>query len=168
MFEMRGGEVKLPDDPARQPADGHIVFIGRVLSPWTERGDCPKNMRAARERGQPAALLVEPPYRAGLAGLERASHIHVLTWMHHAPRDLIVQMPRHATEAKGVFALRSPARPNPIGLHSVRLVSLDITTGRLEIEAIDALDGTPVVDIKPYFPSVDVLADALMPDRSER
>ncbi|MBN9234789.1 MULTISPECIES: tRNA (N6-threonylcarbamoyladenosine(37)-N6)-methyltransferase TrmO [Phyllobacteriaceae] len=168
MFEMRDGEVRLADDPAMLDPDGHLVFIGRVLSPWMAREDCPKNMRAARETSQPAALLIDEPYRPGLTGLERANHIHVLTWMHHAPRNLIVQKPRHATEAKGVFALRSPARPNPVGLHSVRLVSLDIAAGRLEIETIDALDGTPIIDIKPYFPSVDVLADALMPDRGER
>ncbi|PLP57876.1 tRNA (N6-threonylcarbamoyladenosine(37)-N6)-methyltransferase TrmO [Mesorhizobium loti] len=168
MFEKRGGEEVLEQDPAGLPPDGHIVFIGRVLSSWAERESCPKNMRAARETGRPASLLIDKPYRAGLAGLERVSHIHVLTWMHHAPRNLIVQKPRHATEAKGVFALRSPARPNPVGLHSARLVSLDIETGRIGIEAIDVLDGTPIIDIKPYFPSVDVLADALMPGRNDQ
>lgn len=168
MFERRGGEELLEQDPAGQPPDGHVVFIGRVLSPWVERENCPRNMRAARETGQAASLLIDEPYRPGLAGLERVTHIHVLTWMHHAPRNLIVQKPRHATEAKGVFALRSPARPNPVGLHSAGLLSFDIETGRIELDAIDALDGTPIIDIKPYFPSVDVLADALMPDRSER
>ncbi|MFE0015124.1 tRNA (N6-threonylcarbamoyladenosine(37)-N6)-methyltransferase TrmO [Mesorhizobium sp. NPDC059054] len=168
MFEMRDGEETLEQDPATLPSDGHIVFIGHVLSPWKDRSSCPKNMRAARETIQPASLQIDQPYRAGLVGLERTSHIHVLTWMHHAPRNLIVQKPRHATEATGVFALRSPVRPNPIGLHSVRLVSLDVETGRIEIEAIDVLDGTPVIDIKPYFPSVDVLADALMPNRNDR
>lgn len=167
MFEMRGGEEVLQQDPAGLPPDGHVVFIGRVLSPWKERENCPKNMRSARETGQSASLLIDQLYRAGLAGLQRVSHVHVLTWMHHAPRNLIVQKPRHAAEAKGVFALRSPARPNPIGLHSVRLISFDIETGRMELDAIDALDGTPVIDIKPYFPSVDALADARMPDRND-
>lgn len=168
MFEMRGGEEMLVEDPAGQQPDGHVVFIGRVLSPWAERESCPRNMRAARETGQTASLLIDEPYRAGLAGLEHVTHIHVLSWMHHAPRNLIVQKPRHATEAKGVFALRSPARPNPVGLHSARLMSFDIETGRIELDTIDALDGTPVIDIKPYFPSVDVLADALMPDRNDK
>ena len=168
MFEMRGGEEMLVEDPAGQQPDGHGVFIGRILSPWAEREGCPRNMRAARETGQTASLQIDEPYRAGLAGLERVTHIHVLSWMHHAPRNLIVQKPRHATEAKGVFALRSPARPTPIGLQSARLISFDIETGRIELDTIDALDGTPVIDIKPYFPSVDVFADALMSDRNDK
>lgn len=168
MFEMRGGEELLETDPATATADAHVVFIGRIASPWKRREDCPKNMRIAREAGQRAAVLVDDPFRPGLMGLDRATHVHVLTWMHHAPRNLIVQKPRQASEAKGVFALRSPARPNPVGLHSARLLSLDIEAGRLELEAVDALDGTPVIDIKPYFPSVDALSDALMPDRGER
>ena len=147
-------------DPAAMPGDGHIVFIGRVASPWTRREDCPKNMRAARETGKPAAVFIDTPFRPGLRGLEAASHVIVLTWLHRSPRDLIVQRPRHATEAKGVFALRSPLRPNPVGLHVVRLVSLDIEKGEVGLEAIDALDGTPVIDLKPYFASVDAVPDA--------
>ncbi|MBN9272210.1 MAG: tRNA (N6-threonylcarbamoyladenosine(37)-N6)-methyltransferase TrmO, partial [Mesorhizobium sp.] len=153
MFDKREGEQALDFDPATKAADARVVFIGRIASPWTSRADCPKNMRAARETGQPAALTVEAPYRVGLAGLERVSHVAILTWLHEAPRNLIVQKPRHATEAKGVFALRSPVRPNPVGLHVVRLTGLDVEAGRLALEAIDVLDGTPVIDIKPYFAS---------------
>lgn len=160
MFERRDGEERLEHDPATMPPDGHIVFIGRISSPWTSRETCPKNMRAAHEAGQPASLVIDAPYRDGLRGLERASHVIILTWLHHAPRNLIVQKPRHATESKGVFALRSPVRPNPVGVHVVRLLSLDITSGRLDLEVIDVLDGTPVIDIKPYFASVDAVPDA--------
>jgi tRNA-Thr(GGU) m(6)t(6)A37 methyltransferase TsaA len=160
MFERREGEEALGFDPAALPGDGHVVFIGRVASPWTRRQDCPKNMRAARETGKTAAVFIDTPYRSGLRGLDSASHVIVLTWLHHSPRDLIVQKPRHAVESKGVFALRTPVRPNPIGLHVARLLSLDMETGRLDLEAIDALDGTPVIDIKPYFASVDAVPDA--------
>ena len=160
MFQERDGEEALAVDPATMPADGHVVFIGRVASPWTRREDCPKNTRAARETGKAATVLVDATYRAGLKGLEGASHVVVLTWLHHAPRNLIVQKPRHATEAKGVFALRSPVRPNPIGLHVIRLAGLDTGRGVLFLEAIDALDGTPVIDIKPYLASVDAASDA--------
>lgn len=159
MFEMRGGEVALGTDPSTMPADGHVVFIGRVRSPWTDRGACPKNMRAAREAGQPGRVEIDAPFRAGLLGLQGMHHVILLTWLHHAPRNLIVQKPRHATEAKGVFALRSPARPNPIGLHLVTLSGLDLDAGILHLEAIDVLDGTPIIDVKPYFPSVDVAPD---------
>ncbi|MGN6538869.1 MAG: tRNA (N6-threonylcarbamoyladenosine(37)-N6)-methyltransferase TrmO [Mesorhizobium sp.] len=162
MFENREGERQLEADPATMPADANIVFIGRIASPWMRREDCPKNMRAARETGLSATLTVDAPYRAGLAGLEGVSHVAILTWLHHAPRTLIVQKPRHATEPKGVFALRSPVRPNPVGLHVVRLIGIDMEAGRLALEAIDVLDGTPVVDIKPYFASVDSVPDAVV------
>ena len=168
MFEMRGGEKLLEADPATLPPDGHIVFIGRIASPWTTREDCPKNMRTAAETGQPASLTIDAPYREGLAGLDRASHVIILSWLHHAPRNLIVQKPRHAADAKGVFSLRSPARPNPIGLHVARLVAVDIATGRIDLNAIDALDGTPVIDIKPYFASVDAVPGAIVAGRDER
>lgn len=166
MFEQREGEQALAEDPAAMPGDGHIVFIGRIRSPWTTREECPKNMGAARERGGGATIEVDAPYRPGLAGLDRASHVVILTWLQHAPRNLIIQKPRHASDAKGVFALRSPARPNPVGLHIARLVKLDSETGVLTLEAIDALDGTPVIDLKPYIPSVDAYPDAVF-GRSE-
>lgn len=168
MFEPRDGETPLDKDPATMPPDGHLVFIGRIASPWTSREACPKNMRAAREAGKPAALMLDEAYRQGLAGLEGASHIVVLTWLHHSPRNLIVQKPRHATEAKGVFALRSPARPNPVGLHVARLTGIDTAAGRLDLDAIDVLDGTPVIDIKPYLASIDAFPDATLTGRGER
>lgn len=161
MFEHRDGEIALAEDPATMAAAAQLVFIGTIRSPWMRREDCPKNMTAAREKGLGARLLVDVPYRPGLAGLERASHVIILTWLHHAPRNLIIQKPRQAAEAKGVFSIRSPARPNPIGLHIARLVSLDATGGVLELDAIDVLDGTPVVDLKPYLPSIDAFPDAV-------
>ena len=168
MFDAREGEQRLEQDPATMPADGGVVFIGRIASPWTSRESCPKNMRTARETGQPAVLTIDAPYRRGLQGLERASHVIILSWLHHAPRSLIVQKPRHAAEAKGVFGLRSPARPNPVGLHVARLVGLDIATGRINLDAIDVLDGTPVIDIKPYFASTDAIPEAIIEGREER
>jgi tRNA-Thr(GGU) m(6)t(6)A37 methyltransferase TsaA len=161
MTEPREGEIELPFDPAGMPADAGMVFIGRVRSPWSDRAECPKNMAAARETGRAASLVIDAPYRAGLAGLERVSHLAVLTWLDRAPRNLIVQKPRHAEVPRGTFALRSPARPNPIGLHVVRLVSLDAVAGVLDLEAIDVLDGTPVIDVKPYYASTDSIPDAV-------
>lgn len=164
-FEKRECEVALASDPAALPADAGVVFIGHIHSPWTERNACPKNMRAAREAGLRAELLVDEPFRAGLQGLEGCSHVAILTWLQLAPRNLIVQKPRHAPEARGVFALRSPARPNPLGLHVVRLLAVDATAGSLTLEAIDVLDGTPVVDIKPYHASTDAVPDAVVSRR---
>lgn len=160
MFEKRDGEMQLATDPAVMPGDGHVVFIGRIRSPWTRREDCPKNMAAARDKGGGASVEIALPYRPGLAGLDAFSHVLLLSWLHHAPRNLIVQKPRHAVIPKGTFALRSPARPNPVGLHIARLVALDLDAGVLTLDAIDVLDGTPLIDIKPYFASTDAIPDA--------
>ncbi len=168
MFDKREGEQALDFDPATKAADARVVFIGRIASPWTSRADCPKNMRGAREAARPATLLVDAPYREGLRALDRASHLIVRTWLHHAPRNLIVQKPRHAVEAKGVFSLRSPARPNPVGLHVAALVAIDVETGRIDIDAIDVLDGTPIIDIKPYYASTDAFPDAVIAGRDDR
>ena len=158
-MEPREGEIPLAFDPAQAAADAHVVFIGRIASPWTARAECPKNMRAAREAGRPAAILIDAPYRPGLDGLARFGHAMLLTWLDRAPRNLIVQKPRHADAARGVFALRSPARPNPVGLHVVRIVRVDVAAGRIEVDAIDVLDGTPVLDVKPYYASADAVPD---------
>jgi tRNA-Thr(GGU) m(6)t(6)A37 methyltransferase TsaA len=84
----------------------------------------------------------------------------IVTWLDRSPRNLIVQKPRHAEKAKGTFALRSPARPNPIGLHVAKLVAVDVASGLISIDAIDVLDGTPVIDLKPYYASIDAFPDA--------
>ena len=160
MFEVREGEVLLQFDPEKMPGDAHLVFIGRVHSPWRSKADCPKNMNAARESGQTGSVEIDEDYRAGLDGLAGATHVILLTWFDRSPRNLIVQRPRHAPDTKGVFALRSPVRPNPIGLHVARLTGVDQERGVLSLDAIDAIDGTPVIDVKPYYPSVDAFPDA--------
>ena len=81
--------------------------------------------------------------------------IIVVTWLDRARRDLLAQAPRHRDTAVGVFSLRSPVRPNPVGLHTVRLIACDADAGTLEVDALDCLDETPVLDIKPWIASVD-------------
>lgn len=159
----REGERELPFDPAAAAADAGVVFVGRVRSPWTERADCPRSMASARERGQPAAIEIAEAYREGLDGLSGYSHVVILTWLDRSDRNLIVQKPRHATEPRGTFALRSPVRPNPIGLHVARIVSVDVASGIVGIDAIDVLDATPVIDLKPYFASIDAFPEATRP-----
>ena len=160
---IRDGETVLATDPAALPGDGQVVFIGRIRTPWATRKDCPKNPREARERGQPATLEIDPAYRVGLTGLAGYSHVVLLYWMHEARRDLILQSPAHVKVPRGVFALRSPVRPNPIALSVVKLVSVNVATGHVEIDAIDCVDGTPLLDIKPYLPSVDAIPSAVVP-----
>jgi len=153
--EKRPGEIATPFDPAKTADDGSVIFIGSIITPWKTRAECPKNMGLARERKQTATLVIDDAWRAGLNGLQKFSHAIALYWMHEARRDLVVQKPRHKTEPTGVFALRSPARPNPIALATVRVLDIDHTAGRITIDAIDCLNGTPLLDLKPWFETVD-------------
>lgn len=153
----REGEALLPFDPATR-ADATLAFIGRVRSAWRP-GDCPHNMTEARARGGPAALEIDPPFRAGLAGLAPGDAVIVLTFLDAATRTLIAQAPRHRDRPAGTFALRSPARPNPLGLAVTRITTLDQDGGHVGIEAIDAHDGTPLVDLKPWIAAVDIPPD---------
>jgi len=121
----------------------------------------PRNLVQARQREQTAMIEMDSVWRPGLEGLRKFSHIIVMYWMHEARRDVIVQKPRHKTEPTGVFALRSPLRPNPIALATVRLVEVDQAKGRITIDATDCLDGTPLLDIKPWFESIDGAARPL-------
>ncbi len=157
--QVREGEITLPFDPA-QVADGPcLMFIGHIESPWPTRAECPRNISEARrrmkERSLRAFLHIDDPFRPGLAGLENHRHIILLYWMHQAARHIIIQRPRHTPGAHGVFALRSPVRPNNISLSTVAILSLDHDAGIIEIDAIDALNGTPLLDIRPWNPDVD-------------
>ena len=153
--DIRPGEIALPFDPAGRKPDAGLVFIGHVQTPWTERSDCPRNMGQARERGKSAVISVDSDWRAGLAGLEAGDWIQVLVWADKARRDLIVQLPKHRNEPVGVFALRSPVRPNPILLSLTRISAIDRDAGKIEIDALDSLNGSPVIDIKPFIASAD-------------
>lgn len=160
--DIRPGEIRFAVDPAKAE-DARLCFIGRIRSAWKSRADCPKNVGIARERGEHAVIEIDAPFRPALTGLEPGQGLHVLSWLGEARRDLALQTPRHAEAPRGTFALRSPVRPNPIGMHLVRIVAIDVAAGRIDIDAIDTLDGTAVIDIKPYFASVDVLPAAEPP-----
>jgi tRNA-Thr(GGU) m(6)t(6)A37 methyltransferase TsaA len=150
----RPGEVVLDIDPDTVLGPS-LVYIGRIRSPWA-KGSSPKNLREARATGGTFSVQIDPPYRAGLLGLSAGDAIVLLYWMHAARRDLIVQSPAHRDGPAGTFALRSPARPNPIAMAIVRIQAIEADRGLLTIDAIDAYDGTPVLDIKPWIASVDV------------
>ncbi len=158
-FDKREGEIALPFDPAKTANDGSITFIGRLQTGWKTRADCPKNLVQAREQQITAKVVVDEAFQQGLTGLENFSHAYILYWMHEARRDLIVQSPRHKSSPTGVFALRSPVRPNPIALAVVKILGIDHEAGVIEIDAIDCLDGTPVVDIKPWFETIDSVSE---------
>ena len=153
-FGIRDGE-KAVDLPARP--DAGLYFIGRILTPWKERKDCPKN---ARESEAVCTIEVGPAFADGLKDVETCSHLVVLYWMDKAPRNLVLQVPGHYGVQRGTFALRSPARPNPVAMSVVKLVRVEGNT--LSVVGLDCLDGTPLLDIKPYFASTDAVADAVV------
>ena len=151
-FDIRPGEVATELPPA---FDAGLYYIGRIRTPWARREDCPKN---AAESDTVCTVELDPRYARALDKVETCSHLILLYWMDQARRDLLIQMPRHYSEGRGTFALRSPVRPNPIALSVVTLVKVEDTI--LQIKNIDCLDNTPLLDIKPYFASVDSKPDA--------
>lgn len=125
-----------------------VVPIGWVESPLTERSQAPRQ----GDEGAPDAWLVfEPGYADGIRDLAAGAEIIVLTWLDRAARDVLVTRPRDdpARPPAGVFSTRSPDRPNPIGLHRVRVVAADGL--RLLVRPLEALDRTPVLDVKPVL-----------------
>ena len=127
--------------------------IGTVRSVLTDRSAAPKH---GREGAPDAWLEIDPAYADALDGVEAGRDILVLTWLHQSRREVRRVVPRGdpANPERGVFATRSPDRPNPIGLHRVRLLEIDGC--RLHVAPLEAIDGTPVLDIKNVL---DGLAD---------
>jgi tRNA-Thr(GGU) m(6)t(6)A37 methyltransferase TsaA len=101
---------------------------------------------------------LDPRYADGLKDLQLYSHVILVYWMDQARRDLLQQVPAHLGHPRGTFALRSPVRPNPIALGVVELVSIKGST--LTVRKVDCIDGTPLLDIKPYLASTDSIAGA--------
>jgi tRNA-Thr(GGU) m(6)t(6)A37 methyltransferase TsaA len=130
--------------------DAGLVFIGRIRTPWVTRDDCPKN---SNEADAVCTIALDARYEPGLKDVATCSHLIVLYWMDQARRDLVLQRPRSYGEPRGVFAIRSPARPNPIALSVVELVAVEGAT--LRVRGLDCIDGTPLLDLKPYFASTD-------------
>jgi tRNA-Thr(GGU) m(6)t(6)A37 methyltransferase TsaA len=128
-----------------------LVPIGVVRSPLRDRASAPKQ----GDEGAPEAVLeLEERVAPGLDGVAAGDELLVLTWLDRADRDVLQVRPRDdpARPQTGVFATRSPDRPNPIGVHRVRVVAIDGT--RLRVRDLEALDGTPVVDLKPVLRGV--------------
>ena len=124
--------------------------IGRVESPLTDLASAPRQA----DEGAPAAwLALDASVEGGLRGLRVDDEIVVLTWLDRADRDVLVVHPRGDTTRpqEGVFSTRSPHRPNPIGLHQVRVTAVEGC--RVRVSGLEAVDGTPIVDIKPVLAS---------------
>jgi tRNA-Thr(GGU) m(6)t(6)A37 methyltransferase TsaA len=125
-----------------------VTPIGRVVSPLVDRAAAP---RQGDEGAPSATIVIDPPLRPGLDGVVVGAELLVLTWLHLGRRDVLRTRPRDdpARAEQGVFTTRSPDRPNPIGLHRVRVLSID--GGRLGVDGLEAVDGTPVIDLKPVL-----------------
>lgn len=125
-----------------------IEPIGIVRSELNDLAHAPMQ---GFEGGVEAWLEIEARFTQGLSGIKKGDHLIVLTWLHLAQRDTLQVHPRGRQEAplKGVFATRSQDRPNPIGLHQVSV--LDVSAQKIKVTPMEAIDGTPIVDIKPVL-----------------
>lgn len=128
-----------------------VCPIGWVESSVTDRADAPKQ----GDEGAPLArIVIRPEFRDRIAGLQSGDRVLILTWLHLANRDVISVHPRgdQRRPLAGVFATRSPDRPNPIGLHAVIIEA--VADDALAVQNLEAIDGTPVLDIKPVLRGV--------------
>lgn len=140
--DIRPGE-SVADLP--HASDAALRFIGVIRTPFATRDLCPR--QGDPEAGPVCRIEVDPIWEGALDGIEEYAVIEILYWLDKSRRDLIRQSPKSDGATTGTFALRSPVRPNPIGLSRVRLLRRDRNT--LEVRGLDCLDGTPLLDIKP-------------------
>jgi tRNA (adenine37-N6)-methyltransferase len=132
--------------------DVHITMtaIGRARTPFGTTGEIPKGPDAKHDAD--GVIEIDPAFEAGLQDIEGFSHLYVLWAFHKAGGYDLVAYPPSDDRPHGVFATRSPQRPSPIGLTVVQLLGRD--GRRLRVRGVDMLDGTPVLDIKPYLSSI--------------
>ena len=137
-----------------------LSLIGVIRTPFATLADCPRNGRAI----QPPPLcraVVDPAYVDGLAGLEGFTHLILIYWLDQAGPATLRFKPPFDDSERGVFATRAPRRPNPIGLSVVRFDGIE-PPGTLLVHNLDCVDGTPLLDIKPYLPTTDAEPQASM------
>ncbi|MEJ3652025.1 tRNA (N6-threonylcarbamoyladenosine(37)-N6)-methyltransferase TrmO [Actinomycetes bacterium KLBMP 9759] len=122
--------------------------MGRVRSPLTDRARAPKQ---GDEGAPPARIVIRPELAEAMADLVAGATVVVLTWLHEGDRSVLAVHPRDDPNRPrtGVFSTRSADRPNPVGLHVVTIAGVDGTT--LDVHGLEAVDGTPVIDIKPVL-----------------
>lgn len=126
--------------------------VGVVHSPYTKPGQAP---RQGRDSEAVSTLEVFPPFIPALGNMKGISHIWVLYWMDRAERDLLLARRSDWKEARPVFSIRSPARPNPIALSIGEI--LTVSGGIITVRGLEALDNSPILDIKPYIRSLDCI-----------
>ena len=145
---------------AAAPATFAVRPIGSLETPFRRLADCPRN---GRQLVPPPLChaVVDPVFADGLASLDGFTHLILLYWMHRAAARGLLFTPPFDDTPRGVFATRAPWRPNPVGLSVVTFEGF-AAPGRLRVRHLDCLDGTPLLDIKPYLPSTDAEPGAAM------
>jgi tRNA-Thr(GGU) m(6)t(6)A37 methyltransferase TsaA len=125
-----------------------LQYIGIVSSELKNIDDCP---RQADENAPEAVVIVYPEFTGGIKDLKPGDEILLFTWLHMGDRTILETNPRSNpnTSLTGIFSTRSPNRPNPIGIHSTKIIS--ISGGEIKLAGLEALDQTPVIDIKPIW-----------------
>lgn len=139
--DLREGELS---NGTEVRTDASVQFIGAIRTPYITRDMCP---RQGALDGPDCRVELLPEWEPALDGITRFVHLDILYWLHESRRDLVVQNPKKDGKLFGTFALRSPVRPNPIGLSRVRLIRRDGPI--LIVKGLDCIDKTPLVDIKP-------------------
>lgn len=135
-----------------------LTPIGVVRTPFQDKQSAPRQAALARGVTGTIELLPGPEYEHALQDIERWSHLWVLFWFHQSEGFRPTVLPPRSARKRGVFATRAPYRPNPIGMSLVRLLRVERNV--LHVADLDILDGTPVLDIKPYVPYADTAPDA--------
>jgi len=142
------------------PQDFLLRPIGVIGTPWRSIADCPRNGRQP-DPAPPCSVRVFAEYCNGLQSVQGFSHLILLYWLGGTTPPQLVFTPPFDSQPRGIFATRGPRRPNPIGLS---VVAFDGMTGpdTLNVRYLDCMDGTPLLDIKPYLPTTDAEPDARM------
>jgi tRNA-Thr(GGU) m(6)t(6)A37 methyltransferase TsaA len=124
-----------------------IKYIGRIHSPLKSVDECPLQ---ESENAPEAEVLIFPEYKEGIQSIKPGANLLLLTWLHEADRTIIKCIPRRDYDAAplGVFSTRSPDRPNPVGIHSVKVISVS-HDGLIRVSGLEVIDQTPLIDIKP-------------------
>lgn len=135
-----------------------ITIIGHARTPWRRREDAPHQPQAAPQ--SEGVLEIAPQYRDALADLDSFERIWIVFLFHRSRGWTAKVKPPRGGPKRGVLATRAPNRPSQIGLTSAVLRSLDAGAGTIRVEGVDLLDGTPILDLKPYLPMIDAWPDA--------
>jgi tRNA-Thr(GGU) m(6)t(6)A37 methyltransferase TsaA len=135
-----------------------VQIIGHACTPWQRREDAPHQPSAARHsRG---TLVIAPEFRDALADLGSFGRVWIIFLFDRSKGWAGRVKPPRGGPKRGVFATRAPNRPSQIGLTNVAVESVDVATGEVRVRGIDLLDNTPILDLKPYLPSIDAWPDA--------